>query len=216
MVKAACWMSLGWFALALSAGCSDDGKTNSSGESVASCDCPVDWALDNSALCVSPRTSYSPPLIFSSHLDEAGKVVCDPGLRFPQPLSKLPWSAQEMSSRCVGKGTLTLRVRTGKAKSASADDCVLVERAFDFEYTEANRTMTLADIDAWSAQDEACSRAFENEGGYFEFRVDSDTLGCGMPGEKVNYVDICLATCEGDPSRPGCEACGDTPERNRI
>lgn len=216
MLKAAWWGGCGISALVLCAGCSDDGKTKTSGESVATCDCPIDWSLDNSSLCVAPHTSYSPPVIFSSHLDDGGEVACDPTVRFPQPVSQLRWSTQEITSRCAGKGTLTFRIRSGKAKSASDDDCILTEQSFDFDYKQANRALALDDVGAWSAQSEACSRAFESEGGYFEFRVESEALGCGAVGEKVNYIDICLATCEGDASRPGCEACADTPERNRI
>jgi hypothetical protein len=222
MLKAAWWGSAGTLAVLLYAGCSDDGQTKTSGESVATCDCPIDWTLANTSLCVAPHTTYSPPVLFSSHLDDDGEVACDATLRFPQPVSKLPWSSQEITSRCTGKGTLTLRIRAGKAKSASQDDCLLTEQSFDFDYTQANRSLALEDVAAWSAQSEACSREFESEGGYFEFRVESDALGCAMPGgsaaeqSKVNYIDICLASCQGDASRPGCEACGDKPDRNRI
>lgn len=197
-------------------GCAGDGRTRTQGESVASCDCPLDWAIDNTVLCVSPPTSYSPPVIFASYLSDQGEVACEPTQRFPQPLSSQPWSAQRISSRCAGSGTLTLRVRQGQAKSARADDCVLTEQTFDFDYSQANKALSLPPLAAWSAQDEACSRAFEAEGGYLEFRVESERLGCGEADSKVNYVDICSARCQGDPGRAGCEACSDRPERNRL
>jgi hypothetical protein len=209
--------SFGWaFALVLLSGCSEDGKTKTQSASVASCDCAIDWAIDNTALCVAPHTSYSPPVIFSSYLDEAGTLVCDKTLRFPQPVPSAAWSAQTISSRCAGKGTLTLRIRPGKAKDASAADCILTEQSVAFDYSQANKQLALPDVAGWSAKDEACSRAFEQEGGYFEFRVESDQLGCGEADEKVNYVDICLATCQEDPTRAGCEACADRPDRNRL
>lgn len=217
MLKSGFGGSLSWaFGALLWVACSESDKTKTQGESVASCDCPIDWVVDNSALCVAPHTSYSPPVIFSSHMDEAGKVACDPTLRFPQPVSSEPWSTQSITSRCAGQGTLTLRIRQGSVKHASADDCVLSEQTFDFDYAQANKTLELAPIDAWSAQDEACSRAFEAEGGYFEFRVQSEKLGCGAADDKANYVDICLAACGDDPTRAGCEACADTPEPNRL
>jgi hypothetical protein len=203
-------------ALLLCASCSDDGRTKSAGEPVATCDCPIDWAIENVALCVAPPTNYSPPVIFSSHLDGDGNVACDTTQRFPQPVSREPWSAQRITSRCRGKGTLTLRVRQGKAREASDEDCMLNEQTFDFDYAQPNRSLALAEMAAWSAQVETCARAFEDAGGYFEFRVDSETLGCGAPGEKVNYIDICLASCHDDPTRAGCEACDDRPERNRL
>lgn len=198
------------------ASCADDNGTKSAGESVASCDCPLDWEFENVSVCVAPHTNYSPPVIFSSYLDAEGSVACDATVRFPQPVSSQPWSVQRISSRCTGSGTLTLRVRQGKARDASADDCVLNEQTFEFDYAQPNRSIALAEVAAWSAQSESCSRAFEDTGGYFEFRVESETLGCGAPGEKVNYVDICLAGCRDDPTREGCEACADTPEQNRL
>ena len=211
------YRGIGWMlALLACASCSGEGGTKSAGESVATCDCPIDWSLENVALCVAPHTNYSPPVIFSSHLDADGNVACDATQRFPQPVSKDAWSVQNISSRCSGKGTLTLRVRQGKARAASADDCVLNEQTFEFDYAQANRTLALGEVAAWSAESEACSRAFEDTGGYFEFRVESETLGCGAQGQKVNYVDICLASCRDDASREGCEACADTPERNRL
>lgn len=213
MLKHGYW---GMVALLCCASCADEGRTKSAGESVASCDCPIDWAVDNVALCVAPHTNYSPPVIFSSHLDADGNVACDTTQRFPQPVSGEPWSVQSISSRCSGQGRLTLRVRQGKAREARADDCVLNEQTFEFDYAQPNRSLALAEVAAWSATSEACSRAFEETGGYFEFRVESETLGCGASGEKVNYVDICLASCRDDPSREGCEACADTPERNRL
>ncbi len=213
MLKHGCW---GMLALLSCASCADDSRTKSAGESVASCDCPIDWSIENVSLCVAPHTNYSPPVIFSSHLDVDGNVACDTTQRFPQPVSSEPWSVQRINSRCSGQGTLTLRVRQGKAREARADDCVLNEQTFEFDYAQPNRSLALAEVAAWSAQSEACSRAFEDTGGYFEFRVESETLGCGASGEKVNYVDICLASCGDDPSREGCEACADTPERNRL
>jgi hypothetical protein len=217
MLKTVRWVSFGWvFGLLVGGGCSDDSKTKSEGESVASCDCPVDWTLDNTALCVAPHTSYSPPVIFSSYLDDGGNVTCPATQRFPQPVSREPWSPQHISSRCTGKGTLTLRVRAGTAKDARADDCILAEQTSEFDYTQRNRTLELPPVPAWSARDEACSRAFEDSGGYVEFRMLSDKLGCGAEDEKVNYIDICLAACQDDPMRAGCEACSDTPDQNRL
>lgn len=201
--------------LATWSGCSDAGKSKSEGESVA-CSCPVDWAIDNTALCVAPHTSYSPPVIFSSYLDDKNQVTCPATRSFPQPVSSEPWSTQHISSRCSGTGTLTLRIRVGAAKDASDDDCILGEQSFDFEYGQANRPLQLPDLAAFSARDEDCSRAFEERGGYFELRVVSDKLGCGAAEEKVNYVDICLAACRDDPTRAGCEACNDKPDQNRL
>lgn len=217
MLKIASWGRCGWaLGLGLCLGCGDESKTKSEGESAASCDCPIDWAVDNTALCVAPHTSYSPPVIFSSHLDDAKHVQCDKTLRFPQPVSSEAWSTQHISSRCAGKGTLTLRIRQGRAKSASSADCVLAEQTLDFDYTRANNALSLPSLAAWSATDEACSRAFETSGGYFEFRLESEKLGCGAADEKVNYVDICLASCMDDPTRAGCEACDDEPNQNRL
>lgn len=216
MLKTLRGVGFGWaIGLCCVAGCSDDGKAKTSGESLA-CDCPVDWAIDNSALCVAPHTSYSPPIIFSSYLDDAGKVTCPATQRFPQPLSSEAWSPQHINSRCTGQGTLTMRVRAGSSKNAQADDCILDEQTFDFDYSQANRASELPALAAFSADDEACSRDFEERGGYFEFRIVSDKLGCGAPEEKVNRIDICLAACKDDPGRAGCEACGDMPDQNRL
>jgi hypothetical protein len=217
MLKTGLWGSVGCaLASLLCVGCSEADKTKTQGESVASCDCPIDWAIPNSALCVAPHTTYSPPVIFSSHLDQDDNVACDPTLRFPQPVSSEPWSTQSITSRCTGQGTLTLRVRQGKAKDASVDDCILAEQTLDFDYTQANKPLALPPVAAWSADDAACSRAFEEQGGYFEFRVQSEMLGCGAADEKVHYVDICLASCRDDPTRAGCEACSDRPDQNRL
>jgi hypothetical protein len=217
MLDTRSWVSLGCtLQLLVCAGCADDDTTKTAGESVASCDCPIAWDIANTALCVAPHTSYSPPLIFSSHLGDEGAPVCAETQRFPQPVAEETWSTHQISSRCAGKGSLTLRMRQGKAERASADDCVLSEQTIDFDYAQPNKALKLAALDAWSAQSEACSRAFEAEGGYFEFRVQSEMLGCGASDDKVNYVDICLAACQDDPERAGCEACADQPERNWL
>jgi hypothetical protein len=180
-----------------------------SGSQVASCDCPIDWQVDNLAVCVSPHTAFTETLLFSSSLGEGDALQCDAARSFPQPVPSQAWSAQRISSPCTGSGKLVLRVRQGQAESAGADDCVLAQQEFDFDYATAKAPLALAPVAAWSAKDAACARAYEDEGGYLEFRVESEKLGCGEGGTSVKYVNQCPVGCDLADNRalPKCKAC---------
>jgi hypothetical protein len=197
--------------LVVSAGC--DGESSStmrtSGSPVASCDCPIDWQVENLAVCVAQHTAFTETLLFSSSEGEGGALHCDAARSFPQPVPSQPWSTQRISSPCTGAGTLTLRVRQGKAERAQTSDCVVAEQKFDFDYTSAKTPLALPSVDAWSAQDAACARAYEEEGGYLEFRVESSQLGCGDDGTSLKFVNQCPVGCDLAQNRDlaKCKAC---------
>jgi hypothetical protein len=212
MFKSATRLSL---ALALTACGGDAGSTKTQDDSAATCACPLDWQIDNLAVCVSPHTSFTSTLVYSSHLTD-GKITCDTAKGFPQPLPAHAWSAQRIASPCTGSGTLRLRVRQGRSESASEDDCVLGEQAVDFDYGTVDEALELGSLSSWSAQDQECARAYEEEGGYLEFVIESEQLGCGALGAKVSYVDVCPLRCDADPTGAGCDACGDGSLVNRL
>lgn len=174
---------------------------------MVSCECQLDWQIENLAVCVSPHTMFTDTLLFSSSFAD-GAPVCDAARSFPQPVPKMPWSTQRISSMCTGSGTLVLRVRQGKAEEAKSSDCIIAEQSVSFDYSEADQPLKLPDTNAWSAQDQACARAYEEAGGYLEFRVESQQLGCGKNGVSVKYVNQCPVGCDLDPDQPKCEPCG--------
>lgn len=177
-------------------------------KSAVVCSCPIDWQVDNLAVCVSGHTAFTSTLVYSSYLNEYGDVTCDAARPFPQPLPKNAWSAHRIASACAGSGKLTLRVRPGRAETASADDCVLGEVSVDFDYVVPDAPLDLPVLTSWSAQDQPCARAYEDQGGYLEFVVESEQLGCGETGTSVQRVDICPVRCDGHPNDPGCDVCG--------
>jgi hypothetical protein len=199
------------FLLSVLTACSGQkSKERSSGDrgTVApTCDCPLDWQIDNLAVCVGQHTAFTDTLLYSSS-PGGDKPQCDAGRRFPQPVPARDWSDQRLSSPCTGAGTLVLRVRQGDAADPSADDCIIAEQQLEFDYTTADQPLTLPALAPWSAQDQACARAYEEQGGYLEFRVESAEVGCGKDGSTVKYVNQCPVTCDLDPSGPECEDCG--------
>ncbi|HEX6243436.1 MAG TPA: hypothetical protein VFZ61_21130, partial [Polyangiales bacterium] len=156
---------------------------------------------------VGQHTAFTDTLLYSSALED-GEPVCDVGRSFPQPVPRDAWSAQRISSPCAGQGTLVLRVRQGEADEPQSDDCIIAEQRLEFDYAEKGETLTLPSLAAWSAQDQACARAYEEQGGYLEFRVESDEVGCGKDGVSARYVNQCPVKCDTDPDAPGCEDCG--------
>jgi hypothetical protein len=212
MLKSATRLSL---ALALTA-CSSDAAPTQSADSAATCACPLDWQIDNLSACVSPHTAFTSTLVYSSYLTD-GTIKCDTAKGdFPQPPSTRTWSTQRISSPCTGSGTLRLRVRQGNSDSASESDCVLGEYSVDFDYGTADEPLELAALPSWSVQDQECARAYEEEGGYLEFVIESDALGCGAGDAHVSYVNICPLRCDTDPDGPDCDACGNGSLVNRL
>jgi hypothetical protein len=213
MFKIATRLSL--VALALT-GCSDHGaSTKMQDDSAATCACPLDWQIDNLAVCVSAHTAFTSTLVYSSYLTDE-KITCDTAKGFPQPAPARTWSGQRISSPCIGGGTLRLRVRQGHSESASENDCVLAEQAIDFDYPVAEATLELAALSGWSVQDQDCARAYEEQGGYLEFIIESEQLGCGSEEAKVRYVDICPLRCDTDPNGSDCDKCGSGSLVNQL
>ena len=184
---------------------------------MATCECPLDWQIDNLAVCVGGHTSFTDTLLFSSSLED-GKIHCDVARPFPQPVPSRAWSEQRISSPCTGAGKLVLRVRQGNTATASESDCVVNEQSFDFDYTAVDAPLALPSVAAWSAQDQTCARAYEESGGYLEFVVQSETLGCGDDGESVKRVNQCPVICDepGHDKDPVCENCGGTTLSNAF
>lgn len=213
MFKTATRLALAAFALI---GCGDDASsTKTTDDSAATCTCPLDWQVDNLAVCVSAHTAFTSTLVYSSYLTDE-KITCDSAKSFPQPAPVRAWSEQRIASPCTGSGTLRLRVRQGRSESASENDCMLAEQVVDFDYPTANEHLELGALSSWSAQDQECARAYEQQGGYLEFVIESDQLGCGATGAKVKYVDICPLRCDTDPSGPGCDECGNGSLVNQL
>lgn len=212
--------------LALAIGCSSSFVTGCSGqgggtpsmqdEQASTCRCPLDWQVDNMAVCVSPHTAFTQTLLFSSHVDSAGEIACDSARPFPQPVPEEAWSSQRIASPCAGHGTLSIKVRQGDAKEPSDDDCVIAEHTLDFDYAKAGAPQELAPVGAWSAQDQTCARAYEEEGGYLEFRIESEQIGCDRSGSTVKYVAICPVGCDITPDQPKCKVCGGQQLSNRL
>jgi hypothetical protein len=166
-------------------------------------------------VCVSAHTAFTSTFVYSSYLTQ-GKISCDPARTFPEPVPQQAWSAQRISSTCTGSGRLRLSVRHGRAEAVSPDDCLIAEREQAFDYSQADQPLELPPLDAWSAQDPDCASAYEQDGGYLEFRIESGTLGCGEADAKVTYVNICPLRCDGHPEAPGCEVCGGPSVANRL
>jgi hypothetical protein len=199
--------------LSVLSGCSGqktkDRTTGGDGGGGGSCECALDWQIDNLAPCIRQHTAFTDTLIYSSSPDEGGgQPHCDVGRSFPQPVPSREWSGQRISSSCTGSGTLVLRVRQGDGSDPSPDDCIIAEQQVEFDYTTADQPLSLPALKPWSAQDQACARAYEEQGGYFEFRVESSEVGCGEDGHTVKYAKQCPVTCTLDASGPECEDCG--------
>src|SRR5689334_1679149 len=126
MFKTSAAFSLVFVALA---GCSSDSapSTKMQDDSAATCACPLDWKVDNLAVCVAKHTAFTPTIVYSSYLSD-GEITCDTAKRFPQPLPEHAWSEQHITSPCTGSGKLWVRARQGDAKAPSVDDCVLAEQ----------------------------------------------------------------------------------------
>lgn len=172
------------------------------------CACRLAAQIDNLALCVSPSTAFAPPHVYSSSRSDASAPPTCEAWRAPQPVPSTAWSALRISAPCAGQGKLCITLRAGRVRSPSADDCVLVERCLDFAYENVGHVVELPALAAWVAESSECALRNEQIGSYYEFRLDSDQLGCATEAERVTRVAVCPARCESNPQGEGCDVCG--------
>jgi len=191
------------------AACGDDPALRT-GEDPASDDCPcrLETQLDNLALCVSPSTAFAPTHVFSSSWSEGDRgPMCEPW-RAMQPVPSKPWSGVRISSRCAGGGQLCVTARSGRVSEADESDCILTRRCVTFAYTTPGQVVELAPLGAWVAESSECSLRHEQLGGYLEFAVTSNELGCGAEADRITRVAVCPPRCQAEPDGEGCEVCG--------
>lgn len=201
-------MVLGLAALAFGCGDDDDFAT---GEQPASVECPcaLDVSLENLALCISPTTAFGPAHVYSSHWDRAASApACEPA-RNPQPVPAMPWSGLKVSSMCAGTGQFCVTVWAGAP--GGAEDCQLARVCSPVDYLGGQQIVDLAALSPWVAESSACAQRYESEGGYLEFEVDSEQLGCDRGDGSKKLVPLCPVRCQADPSGEGCSTCGNGP-----
>lgn len=201
-------MVVSFVALALGCG-DDDGFSRREEPASVECPCALDVSLENLALCMSPTTAFGPAHVYSSHLDPAsGAPVCEPA-RNPQPQPAMPWSALRASSQCAGTGQFCVTVWAGEV--GGADDCELTRVCSAVAAPGGQQVVDLAALPSWTAASSACAQRYEQEGGYLEFSVDSEQLGCEREDGSKRVVPLCPSRCQTDPSGPNCDSCGNGP-----
>lgn len=204
------WLGLGLVVLWAACGGDDDLKT---GEDPASseCMCALDTKIDNLALCISPTTAFEPAHVFSSSLaSAAAQPTCEPW-RMPQPVPSAPWSSIRVSSPCAGTGNFCVAVWSGSAQTPTLNDCQLARVCTPVAYAGNGQIVELAALPAWVAESSECAQRYERDGGYLEFVVESEQLGCGGATGKSTLVPLCPTRCQADPKGQGCEICGNGP-----
>jgi hypothetical protein len=204
--------SLGLLLMALGCGGDADLNTGEDPVEVADCECAVATKIANLALCISPTTAFSPAHVYSSSWNvEAGSPACEPW-RSPQPLPATPWSTIQVSSKCAGTGQFCITVRSGNAAQPLPDDCSLARVCTSIDYAGGEQITALAPLPSWVAESSDCAQRYERDGGYLEFVVESEQLGCNMGSGRRKLVPLCPTRCEADPKGAGCEICGNGPE----
>lgn len=201
-----------WFmALPIVIACGSEGSsvTKNQDPVSATCECPIDWMVENLAVCVSKANSYFPTIMYSSHLTASGEIACDAAKDFPQPVSDRPWSEQRVQSPCQGSGKLCVSLRQGSAETASKDDCLLHKQCLEFDYEIENESMELPPLAAFSVDDAECAGAYEKDGGYIEFEIGDSDFGCGEGGRTIRRVNTCPVGCDQTPSAERCRDCSD-------
>lgn len=169
--------------------------------------CELDWQVDSVVPCIAAPTLSEPPLIYSSHVNAEGLPSCDPYVGFPQPVPEDAWSSQRLIAETAGTAELCISIKQGKADAPTASDCALFTHCEQVSYPEAGTSLDLPDLPGWSAQDEACARAYYDNGGYVELKVTSSELGCGEGGEQVSRVQMCPNDCKKGDTRDKCDPC---------
>jgi hypothetical protein len=197
--------------IACASGCGDDGVSTGQDPVSVRCECPLDAKIENLALCISPTTAFAPAHVYSSHWSSVdSRAVCDPW-RDPQPLPSDAWSKIEVSSQCAGTGQFCVGVWSGSSQAPSASDCQLARVCSAIDYAGGNQRLELPAIPSWVAESSECAQRYEREGGYLEFIVQSDQLGCDTTAGSTKLVPLCPVRCQADPKGPGCNICGNGP-----
>jgi hypothetical protein len=192
----------------LALGCSGDEPVRTVENPAGTCACRLDTQIDNLGVCVSPTTAFAPSHVFSSFLpDGATAPACD-AWRDPQPLPSLAWSKVRVSAPCTGSGQLCITVRGGDSRTPLETDCTLATRCTNIDYAAAGAVLEQPALASWVAESSACAARYEQLGGYLEFRLTSDTLGCGDQTADVRRLPLCPARCQAEPSGDGCDVCG--------
>lgn len=201
---------LAFAALALACNGEDDLTT---GEQPATpgCECPLDAKLDNLALCISPTTAFEAAHVYSSSLEGGDEgASCEPA-RVPQPKPVAPWSRLTVSSPCAGTGEFCITIWSGNARQPGFGDCRLARVCSAVDYAGNRAQVELAPLPSWVAESSDCAQRYEREGGYLQFEVVSEQLGCNMEMGSTKLVPLCPVRCEADPAGEGCAACGNGP-----
>lgn len=198
-------LATGVWLLAACAG--DDDLDVGSDPAQVNCPCRLRTSIENLAVCVAAPTLGEGAHVYSSSWAEGAAAPTCERRQTPQPAPADPWSRVRVRSACTGTGELCVTVRARSGGERSPDDCVLATRCSPFGYPVAEAEAELPPLGSWVDSSE-CAQRYDQYGGYLEFALTSDALGCNMGGTQITTTDICPVRCQQEPNAAGCEICG--------
>jgi hypothetical protein len=175
---------------------------------VETCPCRLTTAFDNLAVCVSATGAFGPAQVYSSYV-RPGASGPECGVRQQTPTAPiLPWTSLTVRSACTGTGQFCVTIRGGDYNNPSVADCTLATRCSSIAYGTPNIDAQLEPLASWVAESNDCATRYEQMGGYLEFVVESDQLGCNMGEAQQKRVPLCPVRCRDNPMGEGCDVCG--------
>jgi hypothetical protein len=173
------------------------------------------WALDNLSPCF---VTYSGGAVYgvSTYIKPDGNADCPTAQSNtppPSPQPGQPWTTNRLTVDCAGQFELCYTLKAGDVEDPQATDCTVARVCVQAWYEKADEEQELPTLPAWTSTDPACSRNFNDNGGYGEMSVlglseDCEEIDDGSGGHYVfNRVGYCPMDCADRPNDPDCIDC---------
>jgi hypothetical protein len=117
------------------------------------------------------------------------------------------WTHTTLKTDCAGHFKLCYTLKAGDVNNPLATDCVLTTQCAEGDYVTPNVVQAWGDLAAWKTTDAACADKFNKSGGYGEMAVAGTSVECDGVDKVFLRVGYCSATCNANPSAPGCAGC---------